>query len=343
MGVWLLEGQSSQRDLLLALKRVMPAHLTLYASHRKDRPEITDCADVAWQEPREDQTRAEWALKQAMDHHIQVVWACRRGQVYEPLRAQFEHAGIALITGARSLTDLHQMDNKFEFTTRCQAAGIPVAEGQLIEHADQLEDLLARTRGEVQWCVKPVQGIFGEGFWRLIDDASTFRCFLQPDDRCVNTAQFVAAYREQTKPKALLAMPYLSGAEYSIDAVCERGQMIAAVVRDKQADKTQQLSSTHPVLDLARQVLALFGCDGLVNLQTKGDAQGVQHVLEINARPSGGVSYTEHLGINLAALTVGRRLGWDQPSAAVATTAWVRPITTSVQIDLQPQDLGVCN
>jgi predicted ATP-grasp superfamily ATP-dependent carboligase len=118
--------------------------------------------------------------------------------------------------------------------------------------------------------------------------------------------------------------------------------MVAAVVRDKQADKTQQLSSTHPVLDLARQVLALFGCDGLVNLQTKGDAQGVQHVLEINARPSGGVSYTEHLGINLAALTLGRRLGWTLPPSQVLAHAWVRPITTSVHIHPQ-KDLDICN
>lgn len=342
MGVWLLEGQSSQRDLLLALKRVMPAHLTLYASHRKYRPEITDCADVAWQEPRDDRVRAQWALQQAIDHQIQVVWACRRGQVYEPLRAQFEQAGIILITGATQLTDLQDMDNKFAFTTRCQAAGIPVAQGQLIQNAAELTALLEQTRGQVDWCVKPVQGIFGEGFWRLIDDLSTFRCFLQPDERCVNTAQFVAAYQAQTQPKALLAMPYLSGAEYSIDAVCEHGQMIAAIVRDKQADKTQQLSSTHPVLDLARQVLALFGCDGLVNLQTKGDAQGVQHVLEINARPSGGVSYTEHLGINLAALTLGRRLGWALPPSQVLPHAWVRPITTSVHIHPQ-KDLDICN
>ena len=135
MAVWLLEGQSSQRDILLALRQVLPVHIPLYASHRKYRPEITDCADHAWQEPADDAERVQWVLDTAQQHQIQLVWAGRRGQVYEPHRAAFTAAGIDLISGATRLQDLLDLDSKAVFAERCLQAGIPVASGWVVKRA----------------------------------------------------------------------------------------------------------------------------------------------------------------------------------------------------------------
>lgn len=332
MAVWLLEGQSSQRDLLQALRPVLPADIPLYASHRKFRPEITDCADHAWREPADDAERVQWVLDTAQQHQIKLVWAGRRGQVYEPHRAAFTAAGIDLITGATSLQDLLDLDSKAIFAERCQQAGIPVASGWVVNNGQELSEVVAAQRDQQALCIKPVHGIFGEGFWRLIDDLSPFRCFLTPDDRCVNTQLFVDSYAALTKPKPMLVMPYLSGTEYSVDMVCEAGQVVAAVARDKREDKSQCLMLEHEVIELARRVVALFGCDGIVNLQSKSDAHGQQHVLEINARPSGGIGYTMHTGLNLAAICVLRRLGLPVPAMPIHSPVVVRPLTTSVLI-----------
>lgn len=329
MAVWLLEGQSSQRDLLQALRPALSADIALYASHRKFRPEITDCADQAWQEPANDAERVQWVLDTAKQQHVRLVWAGRRGQVYEPHRAEFVAAGIDLITGALSLQDLLDLDSKAVFAERCQQAGIPVASGWMVENGQQLAEVVAAQREQHALCIKPVHGIFAEGFWRLIDDLSPFRCFLNPDDRRVNTQLFIDSYTAQAQPKPMLVMPYLSGQEYSVDMVCEAGQVIAAVARDKRADKTQCLMLEHEVIALARRVVALFGCDGIVNLQSKADAHGQQHVLEINARPSGGIGYTMHTGLNLAAICVLRRLGMPVPEMPTQSPVIVRPLTTS--------------
>lgn len=330
MAVWLLEGQSSQRDLLQALRPALPAAIPLYASHRKNRPEITDCADQAWQEPSHDAERVQWILQTAQQQQVTLVWAGRRGQVYEPHRAAFDALGIDLITGARCLQDLLDLDSKAIFAERCQQAGIPVANGWVIHNGQQLAEVVAAQRGQHALCIKPVHGVFGEGFWRLIDDLSPFRCFLSPDDRRVNTQLFIDSYASQTEPKPMLVMPYLSGTEYSVDMVCEDGQVVAAVARDKRADKTQCLMLDHEVITLAKRVVALFGCDGIVNLQSKADADGQQHVLEINARPSGGIGYTMHTGLNLAAICVLRRLGLPLPAMPTRSPVIVRPLTTSV-------------
>ena len=333
MAVWLLEGQSSQRDLLQALRSTLPADISLYASHRKYRPEITDCADHAWREPADDAERVQWVLDTAHQHQINLVWAGRRGQVYEPHRAAFKAAGIELITGARSLEDLLDLDSKAIFAERCQQAGIPVARGWVVENGQQLAEVVGVQREQHSLCIKPVHGIFGEGFWRLIDDLSPFDCFRTTADRRVNTQLFIDSYTAQVQPKPMLVMPYLPGTEYSVDIVCEAGQVVAAIARNKRCDKSQLLMLEHDVIELARRVVALFGCDGMVNLQSKSDANGQQHVLEINARPSGGVGYTMHTGLNLAAICVLRRLGLPIPEMPTHSQIIVRPLTTSVLVN----------
>lgn len=336
MAVWLLEGQSSQRDLLLALREFLPPHIALYASHRKNRPEITACADLAWQEPADDAERVAWVLQMAQQHAVKLVWACRRGEVYEPHRAAFAALGIVLITGALDQKNLDDLDHKDRFIQRCVAQQIAVAGGWVVHSGAEMAAVVAQQSHAQPLCVKPVQGIFGEGFWRLEDDASPFRCFLKTDDRRVNTQQFLDSYAAQTQPIPMLVMPYLSGQEYSVDLVCEAGHVVAAVARYKRPDKTQVLLLEHAVIDLASRVVALFGCDGLINLQTKADAHGVHHVLEVNARPSGGIGYTLHTGLNLAAICVLRRLGLPVPATSVRSPVLVRPLTVSVMIEDAP-------
>lgn len=336
MAVWLLEGQSSQRDLLLALRDVLPPDVALYASHRKHRPEITDCADQSWQEPADDAERVAWVLDMAQQHAIKLVWACRRGDVYEAHRAAFDSLGIVLITGGLSSQDLLDLDYKDRFVQRCEAAGIAVAGGWVVQSGAEMTAIVAQHRDHPEpsytLCVKPVRGIFGEGFWCLVDDLPLFRCFLTPDDRRVNTQQLIDSYGAQTNPQPMLVMPYLSGQEYSVDMVCEAGVVVAAVARYKRADKTQVLMLEHDVIALATRVVALFGCDGVINLQTKADQHGQHYVLEINARPSGGIGYTLHTGLNLAAICVLRRLGLPVPTPVLHSPVVVRPLTVSVAV-----------
>ena len=52
-------------------------------------------------------------------------------------------------------------------------------------------------------------------------------------------------------------------------------------------------------VELAIRAAEHFGCDGIVNVQTRDDASGQPHLLEINLRYSGGIGYTRETGVNL--------------------------------------------
>lgn len=134
-------------------------------------------------------------------------------------------------------------------------------------------------------------------------------------------------------------MPYLAGREYSIDVVCEYGEVLAAVTRYK-TGKIQHIGYNESVMAVVIPLIKAFNCDGIVSVQTKENDAGEHCVLEINSRPSGGIGYTNHSGVDLTQIAFGYWLGLTKkPNLADFKTqiipCQVRSIMTSVKIEAE--------
>ena len=361
VAAWLAEGQSSQRDMLASLQSLKAQStptFTVIASHRHDRQEIFEFADKVYREPilstvanesdvdNADLARWQFVLEHAKQNDVKVLLTGRNGIAYEAHRELFNEAGIRLLTGATSVAALEVIDDKFAFMQQCQAHHIPVAKAWRFDNTDELTSLLA-THHHQPLCVKPVSGIFAQGFWRL-DGASengehydSFEHLYFTDDKNINTEQFVNAYRHSQmvheRPIPMLLMPFLSGREYSIDIVCEDGEVLAAITRHK-TGKIQHIGYNESVMDVVIPLIKAFNCDGIVSVQTKENDEGQHCVLEINSRPSGGIGYTTHSGVDLTQVGFGYWLGLtDKPNLAdmkaQIVPCQVRSIMTSVRIE----------
>ncbi|WP_296405524.1 ATP-grasp domain-containing protein [Psychrobacter sp.] len=364
--VWLAEGQSSQRDMLQSLQQLKQHSakpFKVIASHRSQRPEIFEFADQVFIEPslepslepgvepslepsleQEAQSdllslpRWQFVMEQAIQANSKVILTGRNGIEYETMRAEFEKSGIRLLTGSTSVELLQKIDDKFAFNGHCQAHNIAAAEGWRFDTVQQLEQLLEE-QGHQHLCVKPITGIFAQGFWCLdthIQQASavnsvgydSFEHLYFTDNRMINTAQFVSAYRHslmvKERPIPMLLMPYLPGKEYSIDVVCERGEVLAAVTRYK-VGKVQHIGYDKSVMKLVIPLIRAFECDGFVSVQTKADEEGNHKVLEINSRPSGGIGNTVHSGVDLTQIGFGYWLGLEEKPNLQAIIPQIKP------------------
>jgi carbamoylphosphate synthase large subunit len=360
ISVWLAEGQSSQRDMLLSLQALkaqqMPLHII--ASHRHDRPEILGCADMAYREPHFlpqglsvealPQARVDFVRQHAIEQGVQVLLTGRNSSYYEAERATFAKAGIRLLTGATSTQTLALLEDKASFTAHCEAHDIAVASGWRFDNLAELEVLL-ETHAHLPLCVKPITGIFAQGFWRLDtgnrEPWDSFNHLYFTDDKKIQLAAFLHAYAHShmvaDKPIPMLLMPYLSGQEYSIDAVCEQGEVLAAVTRYKEG-AMQYIGYDESVMAVVKKVVASVKADGIISIQTKADDHGNHKVLEINARPSGGIAYTDHAfgkanALNLTQLAFAYWAGLiDKPNLeqvrATITPCSVRPLMSSVKV-----------
>ena len=362
---WLAEGQSSQRDMLAslqALKTQSDTPFNIIASHRYDRPEIFEFADRIYYEPtvnteeNDEQVifehvipmtpRWQFVLQHAQQNGVKVLLTGRNGIDYEAHREVFAAAGIRLLTGATSVAALETIDDKFAFMQQCHQHDIPVADAWRFDNVAELEALLSE-HGHQPLCVKPVTGIFAQGFWRLDSERATdeqydsFEHLYFTEEKKINTAQFISAYANSLmvheRPIPMLLMPYLSGQEYSIDVVCEYGEVLAAVTRYK-TGKIQHIGYEQTVMDVVIPLIKAFGCDGIVSVQTKADDNGQHRVLEINSRPSGGIAYTTHSGVDLTQIGFAYWLGLsEKPKLADVvgqiTPCQVRSIMVGVKIE----------
>ena len=329
--IWFLEGQSSQRDVIAGARAALPDGVQIFASHRQSRPEITGLADVAWREPQDNEERIAWVIQQACANGIQVVLAGRVGHVYEAHRADFEAAGLVLVTGALSLDTFERVDDKSIFTREALAAGMACIPAITVQTQAELESAYAQLSRDGRVCVKPTHGIYGQGFWRLAEDVDPFRCFANADSHEVNLSVFAQAYGRSQQPKPLLVMPYMPGSECSVDMVCEAGKAVAFVGRRKQG-LMQSFERDGAAVELAIKAAEHFRCDGIVNVQTRDDAHGAPHLLEINLRYSGGVGYTREAGVNLPGIFATRRLKLPEPVSVWHPDIQVKAITVAVSV-----------
>ena len=326
--IWFLEGQSSQRDIILGAREALPADVKIYASHRDDRPEITTGADVSFKEPRGAEERIAWVISTAKAHDIKVVLAGRQGGIFEQARHRFEEAGLVLVTGGMSMRTFDLVDDKSKFTAEAERAGLACVPAITASNAEEMFVAYETLSASGEVCVKPAVGIYGQGFWRFKADADPFRSFADPDARVANFTTYMHAYSAGANPPPMLVMPYMAGNECSVDMVCEAGKVVAFVGRRK-TGVHQIFQREGAAVELAIKAAEHFQCDGIVNVQTKDDAEGNPHLLEINPRYSGGVGYTRETGVNLAGFFATRRLGLPEPTTIWRPNVRVKGITVA--------------
>ncbi|WP_415759474.1 ATP-grasp domain-containing protein [Pseudomonas sp. LT1P18] len=326
--IWFLEGQSSQRDVIMGAREALPADVKVFASHRQDRPEITSLADVGFTEPQDNQARIEWVIATAQAHNIKVILAGRVGHVFEHARGRFEHAGLELVTGGMSVHTFDMVDDKSKFTAEAERIGLACVPAITASSAEEMFSAYKTLSAFGEVCVKPAVGIYGQGFWRFNVDADPFRCFANPDAREANFETYMRAYCEGATPPPMLMMPYMAGSECSVDMVCESGRPIAFVGRRKEG-LHQTFERDGAAVELALKAAEHFQCDGIINVQTRDDALGKPHLLEINARYSGGIGYTRATGTNLPGIFATRRLGLPEPATVWRSNVRVKAITVA--------------
>ncbi|WP_212515573.1 ATP-grasp domain-containing protein [Acinetobacter soli] len=330
IGIWFTQAHSCQRDLILAAKNApfnLPIHVV--ASHADDRPEITSVADIALQEPPFSE-RVEWVLHQAQRLNVKLIIAGHHAAIYLAEKHRFEQLGIRLMAGCDTLDQIEQLNDKSLFTQICLNHSLAVAPATIVENAEQLQDAYHDWRQKGEVCVKPAKGVFASGFWHLDPSANSFDVFANSMRFKAHPESFIESYRQLEKPPVYLVMPFLSGLECSVDMLCIHGQVHGAIARYKQKNGCQNLTFEDPAIELAYQVAALFGCDGLVNMQARYNDQQQLYILEVNSRPSGGIAHTFMSGVNLVHLAIAHTLQLHYQPKKTEGSLIVRSISQSI-------------
>ncbi|AWH88192.1 ATP-grasp domain-containing protein [Limnobaculum parvum] len=327
------EGLSSQREIIAEIKALFPS-LFVVSTHSQERPEIHAFSDRTEAEPKSADLRLAF-LRDVIDKYgIKLIHAGKHTLWYEAHRNIIESLGVSLVTGVSDAEMFNVADSKIRFAQLMKQHQLPVVPSIEITDVDQLEaELKSRPFGnDVLYCVKPVKGIYGMGFWKLSDETPAARCFYDTDSRMVNTCIFLHAMKQTNDFKPLVLMPYLDGPERSVDMVVRQGVTVKAVARVKNGSY-QTFEESGAAIDLAITCASVLKADGIVNVQTRNAPDGSPVLLEMNPRPSGGIGYLGHSGISLPALFVQTYLDIKPTVSAtnpLLPNIKVRPLTQAI-------------
>lgn len=167
-------------------------------------------------------------------------------------------------------------------------------------------------------CVKPAIGVFGTGYWHLMERPN-IHLINDPGPRELHPDLYISALEKleaEFGPQRTLVMEYLPGPEVSADVLCWRGVPLIHAARTKlDGVDAQRIQSEHPTLDHARDVAARLAMHGIVSMQYRLDSQGEWKMLEVNPRPAGGSINSEDAGFGIISgwtNLVARKAGPDE-------------------------------
>lgn len=324
--IWFNQGYSVVRDAMLLIREGAEAagvgDIRLLASHADITATVLETADDGFLEPGIDRSTPEgegayaiWCAERCRALGIDL-FIVQGGQhaVASHLDLFPATTRVALPASAERLTAIH---DKGAFYDIALDAGLPMPWTRTIANLAEF-DLALEALAELGLppCVKPREGVFGAGFWRLDPHYGLLDALMGGDRRRVSVEVMREAIMRAGGPVRLLAMEYLRGPEWSLDCVCDRGELIAGVARRKRG-RVQELEVDGPIFGMAREAVALFGLSGQINVQFKAaDLDGGDpRLLEINPRMSGGMARTRFAGINLPWTHVALLLGLPLPDA----------------------------
>lgn len=269
-----------------------------------------------------------WLMDVAKGEGADVVIPYRHRHDLSGHAGEFTRLGLRLLTcGPRDVMSM--IEDKTALLARAEALGMRISPFQAWQDGAGLAAALDHFGGGTL-CVKPAQGIYGEGFRILYDEgaAHAFGVAVNEQRPHISVQSLQNIVRAAGSVPKMMLMPFLPGRERSLDFACLDGRLLGAVTREKHGT-VQHIGHDPETARIAEILVPALGLSGLANLQTIEGADGRQHLLEVNSRAAGGIGMTAHSGVNLPGLLVSALKG-DAPDAPVFPTTEVRLLRRQV-------------
>jgi carbamoylphosphate synthase large subunit len=276
----------------------------LVASHTQAHARALLVADEAHIEPSGLVAKAyvDWCLDFCRQHQINVFVVGKEAQSIAQYQHEFEQIGVRLSLVADAST-LSLLDNKALFAQQLPPHIAVLPDTISVTSHDEFEQAYQRLRA-IHPClaIKPAISVFGLGFRQIDEHRDCLQHILKGDEYVVGLEELRQGMRHQGSFNPLLVMEFLTGDEWSVDCVANHGTLLAAIQRRKfMANKgvpSQYIDDNPEIALMCHQLTTHFCLNAQFNIQFRAGKNGIR-LLEINARPSGGMAMACLAGVNL--------------------------------------------
>lgn len=228
---------------------------------------------------------------------------------------KFAKAGVTL--SLSSLESLKIANNKLKLFEFMQENRIPAPRFCPVNTVADVDKALEQVGVPVVF--KTNEGSGSRGM-RIIDPSKSRFDILfheKPTSAYITLKEFQEALQEGDMP-SMLAMEYLPGHEYSVDLLCDNGEVIYSLCRRGLNVQTSIIldgvvEDKPEISQLCSLVAQKLKLTGNIGFDVKERADGTPVIMECNPRVTAGISEFTASGVNLLYLNIKRCLGEPIP------------------------------
>lgn len=221
--------------------------------------------------------------------------------------------------------NLYIANNKLKLYDFMKKNGIPVSKYAVLHSFEDFDRVIHEVGyPEKPVCVKMTEGSGARGV-RIIDETkSRFHIFAyeKPDSFYISYEDMKKTLEGADVFPELMVMEYLSGDEYDVDLIADKGKVLYMAGRRNplmMMSITQEsiIERNDEAYKIAEAVVEKLELDGNVGIDFKFAEDGSCRLLEINPRIDATVSVFAAAGLNLPYLQVKHLLGENLPNVDV--------------------------
>lgn len=191
------------------------------------------------------------------------------------------------------------IDNKLETYNDLRNTDIvAIPETFIVRNAKEFETAYENIKAKgSKACIKPVSGIGGEGFKRILDQVSEVDELYLPSSTALSLDRAKRIFENDNIPPFMMS-EFMEDEEYSIDCLAKQGELLVAVPRRKVDHYRQNIEYREELIEIAKKIAKRYSFNYLFNIQIKYH-HGLPYLVEINTRFSGGMYKSGATGANL--------------------------------------------
>ena len=320
-------GAPGAPGIIRCLRRCGERGIRLLAVDRNENAGARDMVDGFFTVPSAEQEEFIPALLTICEREkVDVVVPIVTRELMKFAQNREDFAAVGTKINVMEPSALEIVNNKARLLTAIRELGLPSAEFRVVHTVRELEKTIAALGYPGKGvCVKAAVGNGSRGVRLLDAHKSRYDLFFgeKPNSMYISYEELVRTLSERDTIPEMLVMELLPGTEYSVDLLCEKGQVLYSVCRRGLSVVTSNMMSlvveiNPAVEELCARVAEGLSLDGNFGFDLLcGDNGRGPYVIECNPRLTAGVVACAAAGVNFPYLGVKRLLGEELPALRV--------------------------
>jgi hypothetical protein len=257
-----------------------------------------------------DQAYVDYCLDMVRKYKVRVFFPWRRLFAILRAEAEFQASGVQ-VGSVAGIPTLEVLEDKAQQYAALGSGIVPVPETVVVKDgAGFIEAYRKLKQRHKVICYKPTRSIYALGFKIVIESQAVRKRIPALNEYVISYEEACRTLTAQSPFADLLVMPYLPGAERSVDCLADHGRLLRCIIRRKTPGATtKQLIEKHEgIEELAGRITRKLKLNAIFNIQFR-DAGETPYLLEINPRMSGGAPYAAKSGLVLPYWAIRLALG----------------------------------